>query len=660
MLYCLKSKTFVEEVITNKLVKGFINMIIILSILGCGSCSHKTKKYIPLENFFKEPIKSSFQLSPDGKRYAYLAPFEDQETIFIVDIINNKTSNLSSVINGDIEKYLWADSQTLIYQKVDTNSKVKIFRIDLESKKARRIKNEKNNEFRLADNSTNPDDKILIYAKSETQAAWKLHRLDLKSGEIIPVYENMENIEERIIDHNGEYRLATQEEGTKTHILFRDNEIDTFRRLFYFDNAREIFRPQFFDPDNKNIYGYSNLKRDKVALVEYDPYLNTEVKVIYEDSEYDLFGDDETDFVKYSEHRNKLIYIFYTTWRRTYHFLDDHYENMISGLQSRFPDYVIRIISSDRNEERHIIKISSDRLRGKYYLFDSTDDSLLFIEDTYPWLEEEELAVKKPISYKSRDGFSVHGYLTLPQRAESKSLPLVAYPHGGPHWRDCWEMGRFTEIQFLANRGYAVLNVNFRGSTGYGKKFMTAGFKENGLNVQNDITDGINYLIGQTIADKDRVAIMGGSYGGYAVLAGLAFTPEIYACGVDLFGVSNFFTFFNAMPPWLNKEPLYQTIGHPDRDRDLLERTSPVFHADRIKAPILIAQGGKDPIVNRTESDQIVEALKKRGIHVEYILKENEGHGYFRDEQNRMELWRAIEAFLDRYLGEENSRYKRR
>lgn len=638
--------------IMNKLAAGFINMIIILCVLGCVSCSHKTIKRIPLENFFKEPIKSSFQLSPDGKRYAYLSPFEDQESIFIVDIINDKISNLSNKINGDIEKYLWADSKTIIYQKVDTSSNfVKIFSIDLESKKTLCLTNEKNAGFRLVDNLATSQDEIIIYVKKGNQEAWKPHRLNTKSGEIIPVSENLENIEERIIDHNGNYRVAMQEKGTKTCILFREKEADKFRNLFTFDNVREMFRPLFFDPDNKNIYAYSNLNRDKVALVEYDPYANNEVKVICEDSEYDLFGDDETDFVKFSEYRNKLAYIFYTTWRRTYHFLDDYYKNMIPGLQSKFPDYVIRIITSDRNEEKHIIKISSDRLRGKYYLFDSTNGSLILVQDTYPWLEEEELAVRKPISYKSKDGFTVHGYLTLPQCVEPKSLPLVVYPHGGPKWRDCWEMGRFTEIQFLSNRGYAVLNVNFRGSSGYGKKFMTAGFKQNGLNVQNDITHCINNLIEQNIVDKDRVAIMGGSYGGYVVLAGLTFTPEIYACGVDLFGVSNFFTFFNGLPPWFNKESLYQTIGHPVQDRELLEQTSPVFHADRIKAPLLIAHGGKDPIVNRSESNQMVEALRKRGIFVKYILKENEGHGYFRDEQNRIELWRAIEAFLERNLG---------
>ena len=260
------------------------------------------------------------------------------------------------------------------------------------------------------------------------------------------------------------------------------------------------------------------------------------------------------------------------------------------------------------------------------------------------------MAYKNPIRFQSRDGLVIHGYLTLPLTNTHDNFPLVVVPHGGPRWRDCWEMGQFTEIQFFANRGYAVLQVNFRGSSGYGKTFTKAGFKQNGLKVQNDITDGINYLIERQIVNKKKIAILGGSYGGYAVLAGLTFTPDLYACGIDLFGVSNFFTFFKSMPPWFDRESIYRTVGHPEKDRELLKKTSPLFHVNRIKVPILIAQGGKDPVVKRTESDQMVEALKKRNIPVQYILKEDEGHGYFRNKKNRLELWEAIDRFLKKHL----------
>ena len=493
-------------------------VIIFISFGGCESLNNNITKRIPLENFFKKTSGRDFQLSPNGEKYSFFSLKEDLEKLFIVDLNNKETYDFSGKIGEEVEKYVWLDSQTIIYQKIDTaDNHSRIFSINIESSKIICLTNNEDADYRMIDNMNMVDNEMIIEVKTRTGGSWELDRLNLKSGDIKLVSGDLENIEERILDHSGKYRLAVQKEGTKSYILFRKAETESFLSLLSFDNVREIFHPLFFDSNDKNIYAYSNIGRDKVALVEFDPVIKKEVKIIYEDTDYDLFGDDETDYVKFSEHRNQPAYIFYTTWKRTYHFLDNYYANIFSRVQSEYPDYIIKFVSSDKNEERFIIKISNDRLRGKYYLFNTTDNSFLFIEDIYPWLKEEELAFRKPIRYSSRDGLVVNGYLTLPRNVEPKSLPLVVYPHGGPQWRDCWEMGRFTEIQFLANLGYAVLNVNFRGSTGYGKKFMTAGFKQNGLNVQNDITDGINYLIEKNIIDKDRVAVMGGSYGGYII-----------------------------------------------------------------------------------------------------------------------------------------------
>lgn len=299
----------------------------------------------------------------------------------------------------------------------------------------------------------------------------------------------------------------------------------------------------------------------------------------------------------------------------------------------------------------------TDRSLGAYYFYDLKSKDFRKLGDVSPWLNDQDLAAMKPIKYQSRDGLTIHGYLTLPKGVPARNLPVVVNPHGGPWLRDSW--GYNPEVQFLANRGYAVLQVNYRGSTGYGRKFWEASFKQWGKAMQDDITDGVHWLIKQGIADPKRVGIYGGSYGGYATLAGLTFTPDLYAAGVDYVGVSNLFTFMKAFPPYWKPylDMVYEMVGHPEKDKELLTAASPVFHTDKIKVPLLIVQGANDPRVNKSESDQMVAALKARGIEVPYIVKDNEGHG-FSNEENRFEFYRAMEEFLGKHLGGRVERQK--
>jgi dipeptidyl aminopeptidase/acylaminoacyl peptidase len=257
-----------------------------------------------------------------------------------------------------------------------------------------------------------------------------------------------------------------------------------------------------------------------------------------------------------------------------------------------------------------------------------------------------------PLEYTSRDGLIINGYLTLPKgytMENAKNMPVVVNPHGGPWARDQW--GFNPEVQFLANKGYVVLQMNFRGSTGYGKKFWESSFKQWGKTMQNDITDGVNWLITKGIADKSRIAIYGGSYGGYATLAGVTFTPDLYAAAVDYVGVSNLFTFMKTIPPYWKPmlEMMYEMVGDPAKDSILMHEASPVFSADKIKTPLFVAQGANDPRVNINESNQMVEALKNRGITVEYMVKDNEGHGFY-NQENQFDFYNAMEKFLNKHL----------
>jgi dipeptidyl aminopeptidase/acylaminoacyl peptidase len=259
------------------------------------------------------------------------------------------------------------------------------------------------------------------------------------------------------------------------------------------------------------------------------------------------------------------------------------------------------------------------------------------------------MAEMKPVRYTARDGLVIRGYLTLPKGVPAKNLPVIINPHGGPWARDNW--GYNPEVQFLANRGYAVLQMNFRGSTGYGRKFLEASFKQWGLAMQDDITDGVEWLIKEGIADPKRVAIYGASYGGYATLMGITKTPDLYAAAVDYVGVSNMFSFMKTIPPYWKPflEMMTEMVGDAEKDKAQLTATSPALNADKIKTPLFVAQGAKDPRVVKAESDQMVEALKKRGVAVDYMVKDNEGHG-FRNQENQFEFYGAMEKFLAKHL----------
>lgn len=617
-------------------------------LAGCGSApktNHLGENLIPLEDFFRNPEVSAYQISPNGEYYAYLKPYKSRMNIHVrrVDGEGGET-RVTNQTDRDIAGFLWKENDTLIFiRDFGGDENFHVFSVSVDGKNERDLTPfEGVRASIISELEGVSDDEIIVGLNKRDKRIFDAYRLNVKTGQLDMVAENPGNFTGWLVDHDGKLRVATSADGVNTSIYYRDTEKGKFKEVLKTDFKQSV-NPVFFTFDNKKLYAISNLNRDKEAVVIFDPKAGKETKLIYVHPEVDVRGLD------YSKKRKVLRSTTYITWKAEKKFFDSVYEAAYRDLEAKIPGKEIVITSETRDEDKVIVRTYSDRSMGAYYLYDIPNQKLKHLADLSPWLDENQLAVMKPIKYKSRDGLTIHGYLTLPRGSDGKNLPVVVHPHGGPWARDVW--GFRPDVQFLANRGYAVLQMNFRGSTGYGKKFWSASFKKWGKEMQNDITDGVDYLVNEGVANKNKICIYGGSYGGYAVLAGLAFTPDVYACGVDYVGVSNIFTLMETIPPYWEpyKAMFYEMVGHPEKDKDLLRAVSPVFHADKIKAPLFVVQGAKDPRVKKSESDQIVEALKKRGVDVPYLVKDNEGHG-FRNEENRFEFYSKMEDFLQKHL----------
>ena len=599
---------------------------------------------IPLRDFFKNPVSRGYDLSPDGQTLSFLQPWESRMNIFIRPTAGGEAKRLTNEKDRDIRNYAWKGNGFVVYamdDKGDENFHLK--RVDLKSGEVKDLTPFPKVRSEIIDDLADVSETdVLITLNKRNPEVFDAYRLNVATGEMKMVAQNPGKVDRWITDHAGVIRAATQTDGVNTSLLTRPDEKTAFKMVLT-TNFREAVNPQFFTFDNKNLYATSNIGRDKAAVVTIDPSNGKELEKLYENPDVDV------DALAYSKKRKVVTFAAFDTWKTERKFFDKQSETMYKTLSEKLPGYEVEVVANDKAEDKFIVVASNDRSPGSRNLFDAKTATLTKLVDVAPWLKESELAPMKPVEYKSRDGLTIHAYLTLPLGREAKNLPVVINPHGGPWYRDTW--GFNPEVQFLANRGYAVLQMNFRGSTGYGRKFWEASFKQWGQAMQDDITDGVQWLIKQGIADPKRVAIYGGSYGGYATLAGVAFTPDLYAAAVDYVGVANMFTFMKTIPPYWKPflDMFHEMVGDPEKDKAMMEAVSPVMHADKIKTPLFVAQGAHDPRVNKDESDQMVAALKKRGVEVEYMVKDNEGHG-FHNEENRFDFYGAMEKFLAKYL----------
>jgi dipeptidyl aminopeptidase/acylaminoacyl peptidase len=612
----------------------------------------ESPRVYPVRDFFSSPEKAYFRLSDDGRTLGFMQPVSvdgaPRRLNIFVQALNGSVPvgeprRLTSETARDISNYSWKGSGRLLYQKdFGGDENFHLVAVDVATGKVTDLTPGDKVRAELLDALPDDPNHILVSHNRRDPQVFDVVRIDLRSGAETVVAKNPGDIVDWGTDHAGRVRVAVRSQGLDSVVLYRADEAAEFKPIITTDYKTEV-NLAAFSADNRRLFVISNRGRDKKALVSIDPARPQVETVVFVHPDVDLGG------ATWSRLRKKFTDANFVTSRVERKFFDPAVARIYQRIEAKVPGMQINLQSMTRAEDKFIVAASSDRTPGGRYIYDARSDSLSLLAEINPKLPAADMAPQKPVSYRSRDGLTINGYLTLPVGREPKNLPCIVNPHGGPWARDIW--GFNPEVQFLANRGYCVLQMNFRGSTGYGRRFWEASFGQWGLAMQDDISDGVQWLVQQGVADPKRVGIYGASYGGYATLAGVAFTPELYAAAVDYVGVSNLFTFLDTIPPyWKPLLPkFHDMVGHPERDKERLTRTSPALHAERIKTPLLVVQGARDPRVNKAESEQMVENLRKRGVDVPYLVKDNEGHG-FRNEENQFEFYGTMEAFLAKHL----------
>ena len=606
---------------------------------------------IPLEHFFDNPEIAGAQISPDGRWISYLKPHRGKLNIHVRAIDATEERVMTADTARPVGGYFWAaDASHLLYvQDKGGNENFHVYAVPIAGTGLPEARDLTPFEGVRAIIFAVPEDapeRILVGMNRRTPSAFDAYWLNLESGEATLAVENPGRHGGYLLDPENRVRVAQQQnEQGGTEILFRETEAAPWRTVFSVP-ADENAGAVRFHPDGRRLYVTTNRGTDLARLILLD-LASGAIEEVEGDPEkrVDIGGvsfSDRTDEIIATTYVDDTVRIYARpAWQRDI--------ERLRAVHRGTPN----VTSITRDEQKLIVAFDDPVDPGATYLYDRATGTAELLFRPRPWLKSEQLADMTPVSYPARDGLTIHGYLTVPRGAAQTRLPMVLLVHGGPWARDTW--GYDPEAQLLANRGYAVLQVNYRGSTGYGKRFYNAAVREFAGKMHDDLVDGVAWAVARGTADPDRVAIYGGSYGGYATLVGLAFTPDVFACGVDYVGPSSLITLINSFPAYWRpfmEGTWFRHVGDPAKEEDLedLRRRSPLFRVDSIQDPLLIVQGANDPRVTKLEADQLAIALRDRGVRVRYLVAPNEGHG-FANPDNRLALYRSMETFLGECLG---------
>ena len=606
-----------------------------------------TAPLVPRQVLFGNPERVSPRISPDGKRLAWIAPDEGVLNVWVgaVGAALDEAKAVTQDRDRGIRSFFWAhDNRHLLYvQDVGGDEDWHLFAVDLDTETTRDLTPFDAVQARVEESDKRFPDTVLVGLNRDNPELHDVYRLDLASGELEKIVENPGFVGFLAdVDFKVRAGLAPLPDGGMV-LMVRDTEDDEWRALLQYGQDDSLTtEPVAFTLDGTGLWMVSSVGANAGRLVRLD-IATGNTTVIAEDPQYDVAG------VRLHPDTREPQAVTYIKERASYEILDPEIEEDAAALFAVDPGD-LSLTGHDDTDRTWLAAYMNDDGPVRYYAYDRDSKQATFLFEHQPALSDYQLAKMEPFSYTARDGLTIHGYLTFPPGQDRQNLPTVLNVHGGPWARDTW--GYDPEAQWLANRGYLCVQVNFRGSTGYGKDFVNAGDKEWGAKMHDDLLDAVDWVVEQGHADRNRVAIYGGSYGGYAALAGAAFTPDVFACAVDIVGPSNLKTLIESIPPyWAPMIAQFHTrVGNPETEEHFMWERSPLSKAGDIRIPLLIAQGANDPRVKQAESEQIVAVLQEKGIDHQYMLFPDEGHGFAKPE-NRLKFYAAAERFLAKHLG---------
>ena len=524
-------------------VKKYVWLLVVVALFACNQ--EEKIREIPVNDFFKTQDRALYRLSPNGKYLSYLTIKDKKQHLVVEDLEQGKVTEVSKLEERNISFYCWVSNDELIYYKEKEGSRFQtdLYIVNKNGTEERLLNADEKSKVRLLEDQLIDDKFLLVTSNKRDSTVFDVYRLNVRNGQMLIAAKNPGNFTSWLTDSKGKLRIAISTDGVNESLWYRKNETEPFQRIITNNFKTTLWPVAFSEIEPNIIYAISNVNRDKNALVEIDCITGKEKKV--------LFADDTLNVVEaqYSKRRGKMDFVVYETWKKEKYYLNDEAKGLFGNLEKLIPDAESRIIHHDKNEQHFIVRTFTDRSPGAYYLYYAENNYLKKLSDLNPSIREEEMCEMKPISYITKDGFKINGYLTLPLGLASKNLPVVVIPHNGPGQRNVW--GFNADVQFLANRGYAVLQVNYRGSEGYGKAFYAAGFKEWGKKIQQDVGEGVQWLIDQKIADPQRVAIYGYGFGGLIAINSAVTNPKMYKCAGSSTGVLNLFSYLKTIPPFL-------------------------------------------------------------------------------------------------------------